>query len=124
MLQAGSTPEQKNHIEAIERSANYQMSLIDEIVDYARHEQPTPLNITLEAIALKELLDNVMQHAQALARHQSNRLELHAETPLPTMVKTDHKRLQQELLKLISNAAKITRNGHIQINVGENGIAY
>ncbi|AEC21057.1 integral membrane sensor signal transduction histidine kinase [Pusillimonas sp. T7-7] len=118
MLQAGSTPEQKNHIEAIERSANYQMSLIDEIVDYARHEQPTPLNITLEAIALKELLDNIMQHAQALARHQSNRLELHAETPLPTMVKTDHKRLQQVLLNLISNAAKFTRNGYIQLTVG------
>lgn len=118
LLSANATPTQEAHINAIERSANYQMSLIDEIVDYARHEQPTPLDITMESTSLRELLNNIMQHAEALARHQNNRLALHAQTPLPTMIKTDHKRLQQVLLNLISNAAKFTRNGYIHLAIG------
>lgn len=117
LLAASATPNQQDHVKAIERSASYQLSLIDEIVDYARHEQPTLLEISPEPVALDDFLSTVIQHALALCQQQNNRLEIRATTPLPAAIQTDPKRLQQILLNLISNATKFTRNGYIQLTV-------
>ena len=116
LLRKTGTPEQTQHIRAIERSANYQLTLIDEILEYAKHELK-PLDIRVEAVPLATLLDDIAQQANSLSRQQKNRFEFQAMTPLPALVSTDARRLQQILLNLISNAAKFTRNGLIRLTV-------
>lgn len=116
MLSETGTPEQTRHLRAIERSASYQLTLIDEIMEYAKHELQ-PLNIQLEPVSLPALLDDVIHHARSLSRQQNNRFEFEALAPLPAQVLADPRRLQQVLLNLISNAAKFTHDGYIRLTV-------
>ena len=120
LLSESGTPEQARHIRAIERSANYQLTLIDEILEYATQGKTHPFDIQAVPVSLGPLLEDVIQHAVSLSRRQRNQFEFDAGTPLPARVSTDPARLQQILLNLISNAAKFTRNGVIRLTVRTN----
>lgn len=116
LLRQTGTPEQAEHLSAIERSASYQLTLIDEILEFATHELK-PLDIQRAPVELAGLLEDVAQQAYILSLQQDNRFELRVETALPALVSTDTRRLQQVLLNLISNAAKFTRDGLIGLTV-------
>lgn len=116
MLSGKGGTQLQEHIRAIERSADFQLSLIDEILDYSKHALK-PLDVQLRPTGLKELLDDVLRQARDLSQQQGNRFECAALTPLPAWVQSDGKRLQQTLLNLISNAAKFTRRGTIRLTV-------
>lgn len=116
LLRQTGTPEQAEHLSAIERSASYQLTLIDEILEFATHELK-PLDIHRAPVELAGLLEDVAQQSYVLSLQQDNRFELQVETALPALVSTDTRRLQQVLLNLISNAAKFTRNGLISLTV-------
>jgi signal transduction histidine kinase len=116
LLRQTGTPEQAEHLRAIERSASYQLTLIDEILEFATHELK-PLDIQRTPVELAGLLEDVAQQAYILSLQQDNRFELLAETELPARVSTDTRRLQQVLLNLISNAAKFTHGGLIGLTV-------
>lgn len=107
---------QQEHVRAIERSAGYQLSLIDEILDYAKHELK-PLEIRPVPTRLPEFLEDVVRHARSLSQAQNNQFSFETCEPLPVRVRVDAKRLQQILLNLISNAAKFTRAGSISLVV-------
>ena len=116
LLRQTGTPEQAEHLRAIERSASYQLTLIDEILEFATHEL-RPLDIQRAPVELAGLLEDVAQQAYILGLQQGNRFELQAQNELPALVSTDTRRLQQVLLNLISNAAKFTRGGLISLTV-------
>lgn len=116
LLRQTGTPEQAAHIRAIERSASYQLTLIDEILEFARHELK-PLDVRRVPVRLAELLEDIAQQAYGLSLQHNNRYEFRAETPLPAHILTDPRRLQQVLLNLISNAAKFTHGGTIGLTV-------
>ncbi|OWT60162.1 sensor histidine kinase [Candidimonas nitroreducens] len=116
LLRETGTPEQAEHLRAIERSASYQLTLIDEILEFATHELK-PLDIQRAPVELAGLLEDVAQQAYVLSLQHDNRFELLAENALPARVSTDTRRLQQVLLNLISNAAKFTRGGLISLTV-------
>jgi len=116
LLSQTETPGQADHLRAIERSASYQLGLIDEILDYAKHELK-PLDLHPQSVQLADLLDDVTEHAKSLSSQQHNRFELDPRTPLPEQIHTDPNRLRQILLNLLSNAAKFTRNGLIRLTI-------
>ncbi len=116
LLSQTQTAEQASHLRAIERSASYQMELIDEMLDHAKRALQ-PLEIRLQPTQMKSLLENVVQHGKSLSGQQHNRFEFTAATPLPELIHSDPRRLQQILLNLISNAAKFTRKGQIRFIV-------
>ncbi|TKR56322.1 HAMP domain-containing histidine kinase [Allopusillimonas ginsengisoli] len=119
LLSQTQTPGQASHLRAIERSASYQMELIDEMLDQAKRELQ-PLEMRLQPTQMQTLLENVVLHGKSLSAQQHNHFEFTAPTPLPELILSDPRRLQQILLNLISNAAKFTRNGHIQLTVSAN----
>ncbi|KAA0910845.1 HAMP domain-containing sensor histidine kinase [Pusillimonas sp. ANT_WB101] len=116
LLSQTQTAEQASHLRAIERSASYQMELIDEMLDHAKRALQ-PLGIRLQPTQMKSLLEDVVQHGKSLSGQQHNRFEFTAATPLPELIHSDPRRLQQILLNLISNAAKFTRKGQIRFIV-------
>ncbi|XAH25997.1 ATP-binding protein [Xylophilus sp. GW821-FHT01B05] len=109
-------PELLPGVRAIERSAQYQLSLIDELVNFARDELQS-LRIQPVATDMWQLLQDIQQYASVLALQQHNRFTLDAAPGLPATLQVDSRRLQQVLLNLITNAAKFTRNGSIQAQV-------
>ena len=107
----------KDKLAAIEQSATYQLALIDELVDYAKEDLMPPLSLTEFSVSLSSLLDKLSQYAQALASRQGNTFTLHVQDAIPESVHMDGKRLQQAILNLLSNAAKFTHNGHINLRL-------
>ncbi|WP_432730691.1 sensor histidine kinase [Variovorax sp. W6] len=110
----GSAP--PDRLQAIERSAAYQLTLIDDLLDYARSEL-LPFSFESKPVHLRALIDDIAQYADTLAQRQHNRFELDVLGALPAAVYLDSKRFQQLLLNLLSNSAKFTRDGTMGLRV-------
>jgi len=104
------------HIRAIERSIDYQMALIDELLNYAKTELE-PLTLSPAPVYTCRLLDDIAHHAQGLALQNNNQIQFTVSQPLPELVLLDGRRLKQALLNLLSNAAKFTREGFIFLDI-------
>jgi len=115
MRSIGEHPDAQR-LAAIERSATYQLDLIDDLVDFSKGDLG-PLALDERPVRLRTLVDDIAQYADALAQRQHNGFELRIEGALPEAVGLDSKRVQQALLNLLSNAAKFTRDGHIGLRV-------
>ncbi|MGJ7571678.1 ATP-binding protein [Variovorax sp. RB2P76] len=103
-------------LQAIERSATYQLTLIDDLLDYAKGEL-LPFSFEPRPVHLRALIDDIAQYADTLAQRQHNRFELEVKGALPIGVYLDSKRFLQLLLNLLSNAARFTRDGKIGLRV-------
>jgi signal transduction histidine kinase len=103
-------------LQSIERSATYQLALIDDLLDHAKGEL-LPFSFEPRPVRLRALIDDVAQYADTLAQRQHNGFELTVTGALPIAVYLDSKRFQQLLLNLLSNAARFTRDGRIGMRV-------
>ena len=112
LLRESTHPPKSEHLDAIDRSVAFQLSLIEDVLDYAKAELE-PLHLTPAPTRLTELLDEVVPYASMLATATGNRFCFRPPPVLPTSVALDGHRLQQVLLNLLSNAAKFTPHGTI-----------
>ncbi|KRF00548.1 hypothetical protein ASG87_12710 [Frateuria sp. Soil773] len=110
----------RDYPQLIEHSARMQLDLIDELLEFSRGELDAPLQFELvEAPGyLHAFLRDLEEQARWLAERQANRLDCRFADDLPALVKADFRRLRQVLINLLGNAAKFTRDGHIQFIVG------
>ncbi|HWL27856.1 MAG TPA: HAMP domain-containing sensor histidine kinase, partial [Burkholderiaceae bacterium] len=116
ILQQTALKEQKPHLDAIARSVDYQLTLIDEILNYTTAELK-PLSLRPIPTALAAYLDEITQHATVLSQQQGNQFVVSTSHRLPKTVWLDGHRLRQVLLNLLSNAAKFTRSGTIRLDI-------
>lgn len=116
LLLANANEDQRKHLLAIQRGVRYQLSLIDELLEYAKAELQ-PLAIQPVTTDLPLLLDNIAEYGIALCSHQNNGFRYEPSTQIPQRINIDGKRLQQVLLNLLSNAAKFTRDGLVTLSV-------
>lgn len=112
LLRESANPPKSEHLDAIDRSVAFQLSLIEDVLDYAKAELE-PLHLAPAPTRLTDLLDEVVPYASMLATATGNRFCLRPPPVLPTSVALDGNRLQQVLLNLLSNAAKFTPHGTI-----------
>ncbi|WP_158215439.1 sensor histidine kinase [Candidimonas nitroreducens] len=108
--------ERAAQLRAIERNVDYQLDLIDELLNYARAELK-PLHLVSAPVEMAGLLEDVVRQGHALSQGQHNRFQADLPGILPHTVLLDARRLRQVLLNLLSNAAKFTRRGLITLRV-------
>lgn len=101
---------------AIERSALYQLDLIDDLVEFARGELDR-LELVPAPAFLYDWLDGIATQAELLARQYGNRFFLETGSGIPPVAVFDAKRLRQVLINLLANAAKFTGDGNIRLDV-------
>jgi signal transduction histidine kinase len=104
--------------EVIRRNAHHLLTLIDELLEFARttigHSQNKP-----EAICLQALLDDLMQQVQVGASGNCVALELLGE--LPQVLVIEVLAVKRVLSNLLSNATKFTVNGTVILRVSAQG---
>ncbi|MFJ1299192.1 sensor histidine kinase [Pseudomonadota bacterium AL_CKDN230030165-1A_HGKHYDSX7] len=122
LLRESANPPKSEHLDAIERSVAFQLSLIEDVLDYAKAELE-PLHLVPVPTRLTELLDEVVPYASMLATATGNRFCFRPPPVLPTSVALDGHRLQQVLLNLLSNAAKFTPHGTIILRLQASPLA-
>lgn len=115
LLQQTATPEQMAHLDAIERSTQYQNLLIDDLA--AGEQAAHPLRVNPALMDMGTFLAELCLHGRAWCTQHSNVFSLRLLTALPSQICTDERRLKQILLNLLSNAVLATRNGRVQLRV-------
>jgi PAS domain S-box-containing protein len=111
---ADQLPEkQLENLDKVLVSADHLLGLINTVLDIAKIEAGR-LEVQLSTFELTPLVELVINTTQPLVR--SSRVKLSAEVaPDLGPVRTDLEKLKQILLNLLSNAAKFTHHGRIQL---------
>lgn len=106
----------QRRIEAVKRSGRHLLSLIDELLDYARGESGR-LQLDPRPVYLRALLESVVEDELPLA--QSVGADLHAviDPALPPVVQVDAVRLRQILGNLLTNACRHSQASRISLQV-------
>jgi signal transduction histidine kinase len=113
------TDDQKNQLERIRVSAMQLLSLIDEILLYARVESGSE-SVRLEPVVVKGAVDDAVTFVAPSAEERG--LRLHTE-PIDAalMLRTDAGKLRQMLVNVLSNAVKFTTRGDIVVRAFRRG---
>lgn len=116
LMRGNKAPARPDYLDAIERSVDYQLLLIDDVLDYTKAEL-APLYLQPRDTDLPALLDAIASYARALVHSGRHQFALEAPELLPARVEVDGKRLQQVLLNLLSNAVKYSSQGTVRLLV-------
>ncbi|MEZ4315924.1 MAG: ATP-binding protein [Myxococcota bacterium] len=103
----------------IEKSGRYLLDLINDILDLSKVESGK-LEVLPAPVDVGDLLRSIEPTAKSLAERNENEVRV----SLPegeTWVLADRMRLRQVLLNLLSNAAKFTQNGVVELVVEQAG---
>lgn len=113
----GNTPldaEQANYVETIRASNQTLLSLLDDVIDFARIDEGK-----LPLLPVSAPLVETLRRPASLMRVAAERkeLELLVDLPdsLPSHVKIDPARVQQIVLNLLGNAIKFTQQGKVTL---------
>jgi signal transduction histidine kinase len=113
-LRGPLTPDQRDSIARIRRSARALMGLIEDLLELARAESGQ-LTVTLDRIVLRDVVRDVVEEHRAAAEAAGLAL-VHADDGSETILVTDAARVTQVLGNLLSNAIKYTpRGGRIEV---------
>jgi PAS domain S-box-containing protein len=110
------TKTQREGIEVIHRNGNYLLTLINDILDFAKIET-NRLVLHPAEFALPSLLAQLADMTRLNAEQKGLSFAYEAPADLPHIVYGDQKRLRQILLNILGNAVKFTENGHVTLKV-------
>ncbi len=120
MLQTGALDEAKVSLalEIIERNANLQMQLIEDLLDISRIVRGE-LSLCIDLVDLVEVITAAIEVVQSLADAKSIQIETILDTSIEK-ISGDSDRLQQVVLNLLTNAIKFTPNdGRIKVQLSK-----
>jgi signal transduction histidine kinase/CheY-like chemotaxis protein/CHASE3 domain sensor protein len=106
-----SNQSHKEKLSIIQKSANYLLSLINEILDHAKL-QNGKVEFIKESFLVNELIQEIVDMLEETARKRGNFIQFQADHK-QLIVVGDSAKLKQVLLNLIGNAIKFTENGNI-----------
>jgi len=116
MLKTDMSDTQKQYLSIVNQSANTLLGIINDILDFSKIEAGK-LELDIDRYDIYEI---VAQTADIISfQVQSKGLEMLMDIPscLPRFVWVDDIRLKQILINLLSNAAKFTENGEIELKI-------
>lgn len=110
------TKEQTEGLHIIEKSGEYLLTLINDILDLAKVEAGK-IEWSPTIVPLEEFLRGIEQLFQMRAAQKGLRFSYQPVAELPVAIRVDEKRLQQILINLLSNAIKFTEQGEVSLKV-------
>lgn len=102
---------------AIHRSGVALMSIIDEILDFAKIESGH-LDIQQGVVDLPHLVEEVLNLFVNEAWAKQLEIGVDLEPDVPPRILTDENRVRQVLMNLVGNAIKFTPSGHVLVSAG------
>jgi signal transduction histidine kinase/DNA-binding response OmpR family regulator len=102
-------------LQRINGAGQHLLGLINDILDLSKIEAGK-MDLYLETFDLANLIQEVVSLVKPLAQKNNNTLEVHYSPTIGTL-HADLTKVRQNLLNLLSNAAKFTENGTITLKV-------
>jgi signal transduction histidine kinase/ActR/RegA family two-component response regulator len=110
------TPQQRQHLDTINRSGEYLLALINDILEVSRIEAGrTTINPT--TFDMHELIKDMETMFRLRTDDKQLRFSIKQSGDLPQYVVTDESKLRQVLINLLGNAVKFTAQGGIALRV-------
>jgi len=103
-------------LQMAQRSAEVLLSLIDDVLDFARIEA-RKLELQPVSFPLRQMLDDTMKALGIMAASKHLTLSYVVRPDVPEMVFGDPVRLRQVVVNLVGNAVKFTKRGEISVQV-------
>lgn len=118
LLETEPRDDQQEHLETLQSSGEYLLSLIDNILDFNKLEAN---KVELEQIPfeLKKRVEDITTSLINQAKEQGNSLNLEFDQSIPSRIKGDPVKISQILINLVGNAIKFTKNGNIWVRVDQ-----
>ena len=108
--------ENSPHLKALKFSANYLLSLVNDIlIVYKIEEQKVVLESNL--FHLKDKLETIRDSLETICRKNNNKIVIKVAPDVPEYLIGDNIRLSQIIINLLSNSLKFTNNGKVSISV-------
>lgn len=118
MLRRGVDPKYMRFVDAIERSGNRLMLMLDTILDLAQLEAGTIIT-DHQRVDVVEVVDEVVDMLRPYV--EDSHLDLRWERPAASMTAWfDQRILSRVLRNLLDNAIKFTEEGYIEVSIEEN----
>ncbi len=116
ILNTELNPKQHTFVEILHSSANFLLSLINNILDFSRIEAG---KIEMESIDfnLDEMLAEIMSVHSVTAREKKLEFTSFIEPDVPLFLNGDPCRLRQVIVNLVSNSIKFTSKGGVYLKV-------
>jgi hypothetical protein len=110
--------DQKEHLETLQSSGEYLLSLIDNILDFNKLEAN---KVELEAIPfdLNKRINDICLSLKGQSKDQNNKLHIQYDNNIPTRLQGDPVKVSQILINLIGNAIKFTSDGDIYVRANK-----
>ncbi|MFG6096471.1 response regulator [Leptolyngbyaceae cyanobacterium CCMR0082] len=102
-------------LQKIQGAGKHLLGLINSVLDLSKIEAGR-MELFLEDICVKTILDEIIGTIQPLAQKNGNQLHMSCPDDIG-MLHADQVKLQQSLINLLSNACKFTENGEITLAV-------
>ena len=107
--------EAESDLERIGTAGRHLLALINDILDLSKIEAGK-IDLELEEFDVSALVAEVIATVEPLARTKGNRLSVRCGPPVGR-IRSDPTKVRQILFNLLSNAAKFTRKGNIDLEV-------
>ncbi|QJP34437.1 response regulator [Nonlabens sp. Ci31] len=116
LLEKDPRNDQKEHLETLQSSGEYLLSLIDNILDFNKLEAN---KVELETIPfdLNKRVNDISLSLKGQATDRNNNLHIEYDDSIPSRLQGDPVKISQILINLIGNAIKFTKDGDIYIRV-------
>jgi len=109
------TPVQRDHLRRIRRSSDHLLSLIEELLRFARLDAGEEV-VHIERVVAADVVDETFDIVRAIADRKG--LRLRSEIPdYPIVLDTDRLKLRQVLVNVVTNAVKYSDAGEVLLVV-------
>ena len=116
LAQTNLNAEQREDLNAINKSAKELLIIINDILDFSKIEAGK-ISIELIETDIHQLLNDLYKLMNLKAQEKGIKLKINYPKNAHKIFKADPIRLRQILLNLISNAIKFTNQGSVEINI-------
>jgi len=103
-------------VRVIRRSAEHLSNLVDGLLDISRIESGT-LRLNRDKVRLVDFLEQIVDMFGLQAEAKGIAFRYERPPYLPSIIRTDEKRLRQILINLLSNAIKYTETGAVSLRI-------
>ncbi len=113
-------PKLQEHLEnlnSLKFSADYLLSLINDVLQLNKLESETGKEIKKEYFKLENLIHSILQSFEFINQQNNNTVNVHIDSKVPLVLSGDQMKISQVLMNLVSNASKFTQDGTIVINI-------
>lgn len=109
-------PDQQANLEAISRSSDYLLTLINDVLEMAKIES-NQLSLNESRFDLYQMLVDLSEMLMPKARAKQLKLSVARSPGVPQFICSDETKLRQVLLNLLGNAIKFTQTGQVTLQV-------